>query len=82
MNTNECIANVLHNGHLSLPPTIVSRLNLKVNSKIRIIIFDDIEKRGLNRFCGQWQDERNAEDIVSEILKERQKNNRSETQTL
>jgi hypothetical protein len=82
MNKNVYVAKVLQNGHLSLPPTVVSRLNLKVNSKIRILIIDDTEKRGINRFCGQWQDERNVEDIVSEIFTERYKNTRSETQIL
>jgi len=82
MNKNEYLAKVLPNGYLSLPPTIFSRLNLKVNSKIRILIIEDTKKRGLNRFCGQWQDERDAEDIVSEIYSKRNKNNRSETQIL
>jgi hypothetical protein len=80
MNKNEYIAKVLPNGYLSLPPTIFSSLNLKVNSKIRILIIE--ETKGLNRFCGQWQDERDAEDIVSEIYSERNNNNRSETQIL
>jgi len=82
MNKNEYIAKVLPNGYLSLPSTIFSRLNLKVNSKIRILIIEETKKSGLNRFCGQWQDERDAEDIVSEIYSERNKNNRSETQIL
>ena len=81
MNNNEYIAKVLPNGHLSLPLTIVSRLNLKIHSKIRILILSDTEKSGLNRFCGQWQNERDAEDIVSEILTECHKNNRSGIRT-
>lgn len=82
MKRNEYIAKVLPDGHLLLPPTFISRLNLKVNSKIRILIIPDTDKSGLNRFCGKWQDERSAEDIVSEIYSERKKNNRSETQIL
>jgi len=82
MKKNEYIAKVLPDGHLSLPPTLASRLRLKVNSKIRILILPETEKRGLERFCGKWQDERSAEDIVSEIEVERKKNNRSETQIL
>lgn len=82
MKKNEYIAKVLPDGHLSLPPTLASRLSLKVNSEIRILIIPDTEKSGLNRFCGRWQDERSAEDIVSEIYSDRKKNNRSETEIL
>jgi hypothetical protein len=82
MNKSECIVKVLPNGHLLLPPTIASQLNLEVNSQIRILIIEENKKRGLSRFCGQWQDERDAEDIVSEIYSARHQNNRSETSTL
>jgi len=80
MKKYEYMAKVLPDGHLSLPMTIANQLNLKVNSNIRIRIFQDDKKRGLNRFCGKWQGEQNAEEIVSQIYSEREKNNRSETQ--
>ena len=82
MKKNEYIAKVLPDGHLSLPPTLASKLSLKVNSKVRVLIIPDTSKSGLNRFCGKWQDKRSAEDIVSEIYTEREKNKRSEKQIL
>lgn len=35
-------------------------------------------KKGLARFCGRWKDEREADEIVTEIYKDRQRNTRSE----
>jgi hypothetical protein len=32
------------------------------------------KKKGLARFCGKWQDEREAEEIVTEIYGDRLKN--------
>jgi hypothetical protein len=82
MKKNECIARVLPDGNLSLPPTFANQLKLKVNSKIRIIVISDAEKKGLSRFCGKWQDERSAEELVSEVYSEREKNNQRERQPL
>ncbi len=82
MGKNEYIAKVLPDGHLSLPQKLASRLGLKVNSKIRILIIPDNEIDGLTRFCGKWQDESEAEDIISEIYSGREQNTRSEKQIL
>lgn len=35
-------------------------------------------KKGLARFCGKWQDERDPDEIIAEIYADRQKNIRSE----
>jgi len=82
MNQNEYTARVMPDGQLSLPPILANRLNLKVNSEVRILIIPDKKKRGLSQFCGKWQDDRSAENLVDEIYSERKKNNRSELQEL
>ena len=75
MNKIEYIAEVLPDSHLSLPSRLAKQLNLKVNSKVRILLIpDEHEKKGINCFFGKWQDERDADDIVSDIYKERKIN--------
>ena len=79
METVEYIAEVLPDGHLSVPEEIIKKLNLKSHSKIRISILPiQTKKKGLTRFCGKWQDERKAKKIVEDIYKSRIKNTRSE----
>ena len=74
----EYIAEVLPDGHLSLPENIIKKLKLKAHSKLRVQIQpQEKSKRGLARFCGQWQDD-NVEDIVADIYDSRDKNARSE----
>jgi hypothetical protein len=79
---NEYIAEVLPDGHLSLPPKVAIQLNLKVNSKIRVRIIQETDKYGLSHFCGRWQDDRSAKNIISEIYSDREKNSRSDIQIL
>ena len=79
MDSIEYIAEVLPDGHLSLPSEISSRLNLKTYTKVRISIQKENDgRKNLKRFCGKWQDNRDAEEIVGDILHNREKNQRSE----
>ncbi|MBL0701936.1 MAG: hypothetical protein JJV91_00450 [Desulfosarcina sp.] len=78
----EYIAEVLPDGHLSLPESIIKQLRLKAYSKLRVQIqFEKKTKRGLSRFCGQWQDD-DVVDIVNDIYHSRDKNIRSENVNL
>lgn len=79
METFEYIAEILPDGHLSVPDAIIKSLNLKSHSKLRISILPiETEKKNLTRFCGKWQDDRGANKIIEDIYKSRSKNNRSE----
>jgi hypothetical protein len=74
----EYIAEVLPDGHLSLPENIIKQLKLKAHSKLRVQIQPEKKtKQGLSRFCGRWQDD-DVEDIVNDIYNSRDKNIRSE----
>ncbi len=79
LETFEYIAEILPDGHLSIPEAIIKRLKLKAHSKLRIFIVP-IEKKNkdLSRFCGKWQEPREADEIVADIYKSRSKNIRSE----
>jgi hypothetical protein len=75
----EYIAEVLPDGHLSLPTEISGRLNLKTYTRVRISIQkENAAGKNLKRFCGKWQDIRDAEEIVGDILHNREKSQRSE----
>jgi len=74
----EYIAELLPDGHLSLPENIIKQLKLKAHSKLRVQIHSEEKaKDGLSRFCGQWQGD-DVEDIVNDIFNSRDKNIRSE----
>ncbi len=74
----EYIAEVLPDGHLSLPKNIIKQLKLQAHSKLRVQIQSEKKtKEGLSRFCGQWQDD-DVEDTVNDIYHSRDKNIRSE----
>jgi hypothetical protein len=74
----EYIAEILPDGHLSVPETIIKKLNLKSYSKLRISILPiEVKKKGLTRFSGKWQDDREADKIVEDIYKSCNKNKRS-----
>lgn len=74
----EYIAEVLPDGHLSLPENIIKKLKLKAHSKLRVQIQpEEKAKRSLARFCGQWQGD-DVEEIVNDIYNSRDKNIRSE----
>jgi hypothetical protein len=63
-----CTAKLLPDGHLVLPSEIVRQLNVKTRTTRRIIIFNEkSSKKSLSQFCGKWQDERDADEIISEI---------------
>lgn len=82
MKTINCEAELLPDGHLVLPPEVVKQIKAKSNkrpTKRRIIIFtDEPRQHHLSRFCGKWQDDRNADEIIAEIRADRDKNLRSE----
>jgi len=76
----EYIAEILPDGHLSIPEAISKKLNLKSHTKYRISILPiDTKKKSLGRFSGKWQDERDAEEIIKDVYQSRNKNTRSES---
>lgn len=79
MKTIKCLAEVLPNGQMVLPPDAVRQMNIKPHSKVRIVIFGETRKDDLNRFCGKWQDERDADEIIAEIYADRLANIRYES---
>ena len=79
METFEYIAEILPDGHLSIPEAIIKKLDLKSHSKLRISILPIVtKKKGLTRFSGKWQDDQEANKIVEDIYKSRSNNTRSE----
>ena len=79
METFEYIAEILPDGHLPIPEVIIKKLKLKSHSKLHISIFPiETKKKGLLRFSGKWQDDRDADTIVEDIYESRSKNKRSE----
>ena len=79
MKTINCTAKLLPDGHLLLPTDVLKKIKKKKNAAHRIIILNtDARKKGLSRFCGRWKDDRDADEIVSEIFKDRIDNNRSD----
>ncbi|MCP4153727.1 MAG: hypothetical protein GY757_38735 [bacterium] len=79
MGTIECTATLMPDGHLILPPEVVKQLNVHAQTMRRIIILNEkSQKRTLNQFSGQWKDDRDADEILSEIYSAREKNNRSD----
>ncbi len=83
MSTINCTAELLPNGHLVLPKSIVDLLGIKTKTQRRIIILDENPpKKTLSQFCGQWQDDRDADDMVAQMREERENNRRSESFSL
>lgn len=80
MKAIEYTADIPNNGLLSVPPEILKQINIKKNSKIKVLILyeEDSESKSLGRFCGKWKDVRNADSIVKDIYKDRESNTRSE----
>ncbi|MCP5053287.1 MAG: hypothetical protein GY940_39345 [bacterium] len=81
MKTIDCEVKVLPNGHLLLPPEVAERIKVKPDTSEtrRIIIFDrEAKSNCLSRYCGKWQDDRDADDIIAEIMEGRRTNNRSD----
>ena len=67
-------------GQFPVPPEILKKTYLKRNSKVRVmLLFEDKKgKQELSRFCGKWQDDRDADEIINDIYEDRQQNFRSE----
>jgi hypothetical protein len=83
MKAVEYITNISENGVLLLPKEILQELNVMKNSKIKVVLLyeDEPGKKDLTRFCGMWQDKRDANAIIKGIYADRDKNIRSETVT-
>jgi len=83
MKTISCDAVLTPDGQLILPPEVVKRLDVKSKAKRRIIILNNQEshkesQKRLSEFCGKWQDQRDADEIIAEIYTDREKNCRSD----
>lgn len=83
MKTINCEARLLPDGHLLLPPEVAEKIKTKPNydNKRRIIILNSDEKTGsnrLSRFCGKWKDDRDADEIIADIMAGRRSNVRSD----
>lgn len=80
MKALEYTAEILNNGLLSVPPEILKQINIKKNSKVKVLILyeEDGEAKSLGKFCGKWKDERTADKIVEDIYFNRKNNTRSE----
>jgi hypothetical protein len=80
MKAVEYTANISANGILPIPKEILGKLNVAKNSKIKVLLMYEEEpgKKDLARFCGKWEDARDAHAIVEEIYADRDKNIRSE----
>jgi predicted aspartyl protease len=77
--TISCTAELTPDGQLILPPEVVKELNVKSKATRRIIIFNEKKsKKSLSEFCGKWQDQRDADEIIAEIYAHREKNYRSD----
>ena len=74
MKTIRCNAELTPEGQLILLPEVIKQLDVKRKAKRRIIIFDEKEShKCLSEFCGKWQDQRDADEIISEIYADREK---------
>ena len=79
MKTISCNAVLTPDGHLILPPEVVKKLDVKRKATRRVIILDNKEsKKSLGEFCGKWQDQRDADEIIADIYTDREKNCRSD----
>lgn len=78
MRTINCEARVMPDGHRVLPPEVAEKIKGKLDTieTRRIIIFEKNGKpTSLKRFCGAWKDDRDADDIIDDIMADRRKNN-------
>jgi hypothetical protein len=81
MKAIQCEAKVLPDGHLILPGEIAEQIKPKRDTKTtrRIIILNEkTQPHNLSRFCGKWQDDRDADEIIAEIMVDRNSNVRSD----
>lgn len=61
-------------------PAKVSAMNKKMKTKTNathrvVSIKPNESKNNLSRFCGKWKDDREADDIIADIYKDRTENN-------
>lgn len=66
---------------LNLIEFIFANLKKRLNQKA-FSISEESMKDNLSEFCGKWQDDRDADEIISEIYSDRAKNIRSEKAVL
>lgn len=84
MKTINCEAELQSDGHLVLPKEVVKQIRTKVNKfksitkRIIILPGNNNSTNRLSRFCGKWQDDREADEILTDIRSDREKNNRSD----
>lgn len=84
MNAIEYTTRITPDGNISLPPSILYDLNLEKHTRVRVLLlFEETTKASrLSRFAGKWQDERSADEIVTIVYSERQRNERAREVTL
>ncbi|MDA3917971.1 MAG: hypothetical protein PF690_13505 [Deltaproteobacteria bacterium] len=70
MKAVEYTTTISEKGVLPLPKEILQELNIMKNSKIKVVLLYEGEpgKKDLARFCGKWQDERDAHTIIKETI--------------
>jgi len=80
MKAFEYTTNISENGVLLLPKEILQEMNVMKNSKIKVVLLyeDEPDKKDLTRFCGKWQDKRDANAIIKGIYADRDNNVQSE----
>lgn len=69
-------AKVLPDGHLSCPEDIKKRLRLSNGTEVKVIIsverkISESETEKKTGFCGIWQDDRDAQEIIRDIYSNR-----------
>lgn len=84
MNAIEFVTTFPTQGQLAIPEEIFRQIRMKTHSPVRVLILyeEETDRQGLSRFCGAWQDDRDAEEIVAEIYADRQHNTRAERMAL
>ncbi|HLN19314.1 MAG TPA: hypothetical protein VK186_14665 [Candidatus Deferrimicrobium sp.] len=75
MSSISCTAELLPGGQLILPPEIIKKLHVTAKTTRRIIILNGKPKnKNISQFCGKWKDDRDADEIISEIYENREQN--------
>ncbi|NIA28442.1 MAG: hypothetical protein GWP06_00850 [Actinobacteria bacterium] len=74
----EYVTKMQADGDIVIPRRVIKELNLTTKEKLLISIKPEIKKKGLAWFCGKWKDNRDVEDIISDVYKSRRNNNRAE----
>ena len=76
MQAIEYITEMSPNGKFQLPLEFLKKFHLDKKLKVKVLLlFDERkERKDINRFCGKWQDDRDANEIISEIYESRERN--------